>query len=331
MKIILASPKFPQPRGNTVTVQRISDNLQKLGVETAIISATDSFTPQTFPEADLVHGFHAYHFYQFMQKLAAPLEKYVVTLTGTDLNIDLFDEDKRDDVIASLKGAAAVHVFDDQAKGILIGELPEIAEKIVVIAQGSSVLPSVDSPAVKELGTFLFVLPAGIRKVKNVPRAIEMLSEVHEVKPELRLWLAGPILEKDEGEAVLELVQKHSDWIAYLGQLPHSSMGSLYRQADVLLNTSHAEGQPAAILEAMGYGCAVLVSDVQGNNGIVAHMETGLLYKSKTEFLKFAKQLMEDSELRQKLGTNAKRQIAEQHSSQDEAEKFLEIYKRILN
>lgn len=331
MKIILASPKFPEPRGNTVTVQRISDNLRKLGVETVPLSTTDDLAAKSLPDADLVHGFHAYQFYQFMKKLAVPPERYVVTLTGTDLNLDLFDENKRDDVIASLKGASAVHVFDEQAKGILVEELPEIAEKISIIAQGNSVFPATDPPAAKEPGTFLFLLPAGIRKVKNVPAAIEMLSALQESKPELRLWIVGPILEEDEGETLLELAQKHSGWVSYLGQLPHSSMGSLYGQVDVLLNTSLAEGQPAAILEAMGSGCAVLVSDVQGNNGIVAHLETGLLYSSETEFIEYARLLMEDSELRQKVGMNAKRRIAEQHSSQDEAQKFLDIYKKLLN
>jgi len=147
----------------------------------------------------------------------------------------------------------------------------------------------------------------------------------------VRLWIVGRFLEGDEGNTVLGLVQKHSGWVSYLGQLPHSSMGSLYEQADVLLNTSLAEGQPAAILEAMGYGCAVLVSDVQGNNGIVSHLETGLLYKNKSEFLAHARRLMENSELRQNVGMNAKKRIAEQHSGQNEAEKFLEIYKKILN
>ena len=331
MKIILAPPNFPQPRGNTVTVQRISDNLRKLGVETEIVSTTDESSVHLFPKADLVHGFHAYQFYRFMQKLPSPPSTYVVTLTGTDLNLDLFDKGKRNDVIASLKGASAVHVFDDRAKGILVEEIPEIAEKIAVVAQGNSEFPIVEPPAAKESGTFLFVLPAGIRKVKNVPAAIGMLSELHALKPELRLWLAGPILEDAEGETVLELADKYSGWIHYLGQLPHSSMGSLYEQADVLLNTSHSEGQPAAILEAMGYGCAVLVSDVQGNNGIVDHQETGLLYKDKKEFLDYAKLLMENDELRQKVGMNAKRQIAEHHSSLHEAAKFLEIYNRILN
>ncbi|CEG21379.1 Alpha-monoglucosyldiacylglycerol synthase [Planococcus massiliensis] len=331
MKIILAAPNFPQPRGNTVTVQRISDNLQKLGVETTILSTTGDAAAKPLPEADLVHGFHAYQFYQFMKKLAVPPEKYVVTLTGTDLNLDLFDKDKRKDVLSSLRGASAVHVFDEQAKGILVEELPEIAGKISVIAQGNSVFSEMDAPALKEPDTFLFILPAGIRKVKNVPEAIEMLAGLHKVKPELRLWIVGPVLEESEGEMVLRLVQKYRDWVSYLGQLPHSSMGSLYGQADVLLNTSLAEGQPAAILEAMGYGCAVLVSDVQGNNGIVSHMETGLLYKSPSEFMDYAELLMENSGLRRKVGMNAKKRIAEKHSGQNEAEKFLEIYNNLLN
>ncbi|MDN7242335.1 glycosyltransferase [Planococcus sp. N028] len=330
MKIVLASPNYPQPRGNTVTVERIAANLRRLGVQTEIISSTDEPVPSSLPTGDLVHGFHAHRFYKFIEQLAEPPRRYVVTMTGTDLNVDLFEPGKRQDVLACLRGAAAIHVFDEKAKAVLIEEAPEVEDKIYPIAQGNSEFSSARSPAQKEDGTFLFVLPAGIRKVKNVPTAIRMLEKLYARYPGLRLWLVGPVLEEAEGKLVEELVEQHKAWICYLGALPHPLMGPLYKEADVVLNTSLSEGQPAAILEAMGFGLPVLVSNIPGNSSIVVNEENGLLYSSEHEFLAYAELLMNNYEVRNKMGLKAKQHVAEHHSGTKEAEALFAIYRNIL-
>ncbi|MFZ3578467.1 glycosyltransferase family 4 protein [Virgibacillus sp. DJP39] len=331
MKIVLASPNFHQPRGNTVTVQRIANNLTEFGVEVEIISTTES-AQKPFPVSDLVHGFHAYRFYTFMQRLGANFDPYVITLTGTDLNHDLFDKERRNDVLACLTNAKAIHVFDNKAKQTLINEIPKLQDKIFTIAQGSSIFPESNSTNKKEKDTFLFVLPAGIRKVKNLPAAIDMLRDLHEKVPQVRLWIVGPVLEEEEGCAIKELAEKHKDWLDYLGQLPHLEMGSIYEQADVVLNTSHAEGQPSTIIEAMSYGIPVLVSNILGNSSIVSHEKNGFLYSDRNEFLAYAETIMNNYyEIKQTIGQSAKQYIARNHSADEEAETLLKIYSNILH
>ncbi|MDC3414534.1 glycosyltransferase family 4 protein [Aquibacillus sp. 3ASR75-11] len=331
MKVVLATPNFHQPRGNTVTVQRIADNLEHLGVQTDIVSTTERDSTATFPDADIVHGFHAYRFYTFMKQLGMTLDPYMITLTGTDLNHDLFDEKRRGDVLACLNGAEAVHAFDEKAKEILLQEAPKIKDKTYVIAQGNSDFPKVKPPIEKEENTFLFVLPAGIRKVKNVPSAINMLRVLHDKYVHVRLWLVGPILEEEEGDIVKELVDQHADWVQYLGQVPHSEMGAIYERADVVLNTSHSEGQSSALLEAMGYGIPVLVSDNQGNRNIVTHQETGFVYDTPNQFLELAEQIMNNDKLQQDIGVSAKQYTTKNHSGVYEAEALFRIYRSILH
>lgn len=330
MKIVLASPNFPQLRGNTVTVQRIATHLEKLGAETEIVSTTDDKTIGSFPSADIVHGFHAYNFYQFLQKLEKKPVHYIVTITGTDLNQDLFNPERRADVLASLRGAKAVHVFDEKAKSLLVKEIPELADKTFVLPQGNQPSPAGSTLITKEPESFVFFLPAGIRKVKNIPAAISMLHKLQLQHPQLRLWLVGPVLEEKEGEAVMELVNRHKDWIRYLGQVPHEDMGSVYRQADVVLNTSLSEGQPATILEAMGYALPVLASDIPGNSGILVNEEIGFLYKNQNEFLDYAGKLMNNNKIRQSIGQSAEAYVKQHHSSEREAETLLKVYQRIL-
>ncbi|MBT2689560.1 glycosyltransferase family 4 protein [Bacillus sp. ISL-47] len=330
MKVLLASPNFHQARGNTVTVQRISDGLKKLGIETEIINVKEGRKPSKMPQADIVHGFHAYRFGQFIDKLDTKPESYLVTMTGTDLNVDLFDKMKRSDVIRTLSEAKAIHVFDKEAKQILSSEIYGIQTKITVIPQGTVEFPETAPAFKKEQGTFLFVLPAGIRKVKNIPFAIEQLKHIYKNHKNIRLWLAGPIIEEDEGHMVKELAEKHKEWVRYLGQIPHEFMGEVYKQADAVLNTSHSEGQPAAILEAMQYSLPVLAFNNLGNRNIITHRNSGLIYTNPVEFLDYAEKLVNNNEMRIKIGRAAKFYVECNHSSECEAKTLQKIYESIL-
>ncbi|WP_179107184.1 glycosyltransferase [Sediminibacillus massiliensis] len=329
MKVVLATPNFHQPRGNTVTVQRIADHLNRAGIETEIISVTDDSSLQSLPEADVVHGFHAYRFYKFMQKLKQKPSVYMITITGTDLNHFIYDPETRDDVLASLNGASAVHVFNDEAKETLLKEAPSLKDKTYLIPQGADDFISSPFQIDKEENTFLFVLPAGIRKVKNVPSAISMLKKGHDKDSRIRLWITGPVLEEEEGALVQKMAEENKDWVTYLGEIPHKDMGAIYKQADAVLNTSHSEGQSSAILEAMAHELPVLVSGNQGNRSIVANGETGFVYDNADEFLDYVKQIMNNNELRQTIGKYAKAYIAENHSSQHEAEQLRKIYEEV--
>ncbi|EIM06924.1 group 1 glycosyl transferase [Planococcus antarcticus DSM 14505] len=330
MKIVLASPNYPQLRGNTITVQRIADNLKNLGVETEIISTTNENVIHSFPVADVIHGFHAYNFYQFLQKLDSKPAHYIVTMTGTDLNQDLFNPDKRLDVLTCLHESDAIHVFDKKAEELLIKEGPWLTNKIFIMAQGNQTSSTGVSSFTKEPDSLLFFLPAGIRKVKNIPVAISMLQELYQSYPQLRLWLVGPILEEEEGRIVMELIDRHKDWICYLGQVPHEEMGAVYRQTDVVLNTSLSEGQPATILEAMGHALPVLASDIPGNSSIISDRKTGLLYKTRNEFLDYAEKLVNNNKIRQSIGQSAEAYVKQHHSSEREAETLLKVYQHIL-
>ncbi|SES68395.1 Glycosyl transferases group 1 [Salinibacillus kushneri] len=325
MKVVLATPHFHQPRGNTVTVQRIADGLEKLGVTTEIVSITDEGIT-ALPEADMVHGFHAYKFYRFMQKINDIPKTYMITITGTDLNYYLFDSKTRAEVMDCLEGAKAIHVFNEKGKHILEKEVPSVSDKVFILPQGTSEFSESDFPVQKEDNTFVFTLPAGIRKIKNVPSAIKMLSKLHFKYPQTRLWIVGPVLEEQEGAIVKELVEENRDWVTYFGQVDHKHMGSIYAKTDSVINTSDSEGQSSAILEAMGFGLPVLASDNEGNKSIITHQQNGLIFSNESHFLDYAEQLMNHKKWTQHIGNRAEEYVRDKHSGSYEAKYLLSIY-----
>ncbi|WP_404332839.1 glycosyltransferase family 4 protein [Mesobacillus maritimus] len=332
MKVILVTPNFHQQRGNTITVQRIADKLSELKIRTEVVSITEENNIKTLPHGDIIHGFNAYRFYKFKEELATEINQYVVTITGTDLNHDLFDQNKRSDVVQSVIKAEFVHVFSDEAKQLLIREVPSVSKKVVIIPQDTDeFVVDTSSPFKKEEKTSLFVLPAGIRQVKNIPFAINGLKRLHEEFPFIRLLLVGPILEDKEWQKVKTLIDENQQWVQYIGEVPHQKMGTIYHQADVLLNTSYTEGQSTAIMEGMASELPVLVSNNNGNRSLVSNGLTGFVYENIFDFYDYAKQLILNPNKRRELGKAAKQYITKHHTNSNEAMSLLEIYNHIYN
>lgn len=68
MKVVLVTPNYHQPRGNTVTVERIAIGLNRLGIAIEIVSITKDTKFPPLPPADLVHGFNAYEFQKYWER-----------------------------------------------------------------------------------------------------------------------------------------------------------------------------------------------------------------------------------------------------------------------
>jgi glycosyltransferase involved in cell wall biosynthesis len=217
-------------------------------------------------------------------------------------------------------------------KDRLCEEFPELEGKIVIIPHTAKLEKRVYdfSDKVKLTGEeFIFLVPAGIRPVKNVIFCLGPLARLREKYPFLRLIYAGPILDEEYGAKFLEAI-KGLDWVIYLGAVPHEHMYSLFNLADVIINSSISEGMPNAILEAMSLGKAVLVSKIHGNEALVSDGQDGLIFDSESDFYSKAEKLIQEEDLRKKLGTQAKKKVRLNFSNRREIEDHLQVYKQAL-
>lgn len=335
-RVLLASPFLTANRGNTITVRRIAAGLRRLGLEVETVAYAEGNA--VFSPADVTHVFHASRFARFWRREMdhlAPPAPLVVTMTGTDVNRDLFDESGRYDVFWTLERAAAVVLFSEEAREMLRTQWPGDPAKLHVVPQGLSAFPDVPpEDCARHLPPkrgFTFLLPAGIRPIKNVLFAVRGLKRLRERGMEVHLVIAGPVLDAAEGERVRRAAQEEREWVAYVGEVPHACMPALYAQADVVLNTSRAEGQPAALIEALHFGVPVLASNVAGNRTIVRQEENGLLYTDLDEddFSAKATRLVQDDALRRRLTEAGRRDVATRFSAEAEARRLLAIYQAV--
>jgi L-malate glycosyltransferase len=335
MRVAILAPNYYQTEtGNAVTVRRIERHLKLLGCDLRVfpldqftgeqlLSELRAFAPQ------LLHAFHGYHGGRAAHALAESLGiPYLVTLTGTDVYQALSDQ-RSHDTHAALRGAARIVAFHGSVKKHLAEHLPTLDEWTVVIPQGV-VLPELPAGEKPADAPFTFLLPAGLRPVKNVLFPLEPLEELHRSHPQIVLLLAGPILDTGYAAEVMDALEQYP-FARYLGGIKHDAMAQCYRSADVVLNTSIMEGGMAnSLLEALSYAKPVLVSDIEGNRSIIKDGINGLVFRDEHEFLEKAEQLVNDPHLCQRLGRNGRALVQEKCSPEVESLAYLELYQTIL-
>jgi glycosyltransferase involved in cell wall biosynthesis len=339
-KIALVSPyTLPFYCGNSILVERLRAGLIRRGFMVVVYNAHQSnpedalaYTP------DILHTLNADKSYawaeQFLLKHTVP---WVITFTGTDYHSWCGINAPPVNIKKSMDHASALIVFHEQAAHALRCAAPEIAAKVRVIAQGISCAEGYnDHQAVRsQLGVtreeVVFLMVAGIRPVKNLELAIDAFTEVEKQTANVRLLLVGPVMDRQEADYILDRGSKLKSF-RYLGERHPEEVRKIMGACDVLLNTSHHEGMPGAILEAMAEGLPILASAVPGNTALIQNGKNGLLFKPRDRgaLIKAIIRLTGDSNLRKSLG-HAGRGIAEtRYSFTRELDTHYSLYTSLL-
>jgi len=116
-----------------------------------------------------------------------------------------------------------------------------------------------------------------------------------------------------------------------LDAVPEKVLEFLKRAALFVL-PSHQEGLPIALLEAMAAGIPVVVSPVGGITDVVTDCENGFLVPSgETRLLADRiKQLLEDQNLRRRMGERNYESALENHHPERTGEQLAVLYRSIL-
>jgi len=96
-----------------------------------------------------------------------------------------------------------------------------------------------------------------------------------EAAPELRLlMLGGGSLAK----MVQQLIEENGlrDYVYLGGQVTQASLPEMYRAADLYLSASHSDGSSVSLMEALGSGLPVLVTDIPSNREWITAPEGSL-------------------------------------------------------
>lgn len=214
-------------------------------------------------------------------------------------------------------GASGIHIIPNGVNTDLFHSSHEIA---VETAQrnGTSLLHSSGSGKVSRNsrgiseGHPIILFAKGLSPKNGASVAVEAMPIVRQIFPSADLFMAT-------------------------GQVPHSQMPALIRQADIVIIPSVPvagveEATSILALEAMASGKCVIASDIGGLREIIQHDKTGILVPpSDPEAL--ATEIIEalrDEGRREALGRNARAAILAHYTWEIAAEKTIRVYDDVL-
>jgi len=257
-----------------------------------------------------------------------------VTITGTDINHDLFKKNRKNKVIEVLKYSKKIVVFHKSIKNKLIKNSTTSNNKINIIKQSVKLeRKKYDLRRILGLNNndIVFLILAGIRDIKYHFFYINEFKKLNSKYNNIKLVISGPVLDQNFMNDLFNRI-KNIGWIYYLNGIPHDKIFYTLNSADVVMNISISEGGMSnSVLEAMYCGKAILASNIEGNKSIIKNNFNGLLFNSEIDFFKKAETLIKNKNLRDRLGRKAQEVLRKNFPFKEEVKDYVRVYGDILN
>jgi glycosyltransferase involved in cell wall biosynthesis len=145
-------------------------------------------------------------------------------------------------------------------------------------------------------------------RVKGIPDLILAAQQIVADHPDVRFAIVG---DGPQREALEEMVEGLglSDTVKLLG--PRDDVIELLHDLDVFVLSSHSEGLPSAVMEAMAAARPIVATAVGGVKELVADGESGILVEPRdpTALAGGIVSLLEDPERARKLGDSARARL----------------------
>lgn len=171
----------------------------------------------------------------------------------------------------------------------------------------------------------VLIAVAALVRRKGLDVLLEAIAGLGAARMCVLLWIVG---EGGERAALEESARRLgvASQLSFLGR--RADVADLLHAADIAVLPSRQEGMGVAALEAMAAGRAVVASDVGGLGYAVVHERTGLLVppENASALASALARLIRDPELRQRLGTEGPRRIAEGFLPEQMTDAYEKLY-----
>lgn len=249
---------------------------------------------------------------------------FSMTLHGSDLLLHAAHMDTK---LAESKFCLTVSEFNRRH---ILAHYPSVdASKILVQRIG---VPTPVAIATRDChpGVPPVLLAVGrLHPVKNHAFLLEACARLRQDGLDFRCVIVGDGPERHK-LALLIHELRIEDSVVLVGHVPHDGVGYYYQSADVIVLTSHSEGIPLVLMEAMAHGKIVLAPAITGIPELVIDGKTGFLYKPAAleEFVLRAQQICSSLESLQPIRRSARDHVREHFNQRKNLEHFAGVFLR---
>jgi len=202
-------------------------------------------------------------------------------------------------------------------------------EKLAVVHNGVEL---VENKGEKPEGRIKIVFIGRLSKQKDPELFLQALNELSEkVRKKVEVLIVG---DGKKRKKLRKFIKKHrlEENAKLLGRLERGKIFEILQGAHIFILTSHYEGFPRTILEAMSCGLAVIATDVGGVSEAV-DKDCGILVKrgDRKQVVEALTSLIERPELVSAMGKRARQKVEENFSLRKMCEKTYEVYEQVLS
>jgi len=278
---------------------------------------------------DLAHAFFGFPTGWLCYRTANKLP-YIISLRGSDVPGEharlKLDYKILGPVFAAIwKKAAALVAPSEGLKNRALKFLPSAA--IDVIPNGVELERFGPAETAQEPQILRLLTVGRLSVTKRVQILIDAVEIMHRKGCEVHFKIVGG------GQLLQKLKQIVSEKnlaniIEFTGRIDAEDMPQVYRQNDIFISASSAEGMSNAMLEAMASSLPIITTRCEGTEELIA--DNGLVVENANaeEIAKAVKTLVDDRQLYKQMSIAARRQ-AEKFTWSRAAEKYLTLYERL--
>lgn len=228
----------------------------------------------------------------------------------------------------ALGGKNSYVIVQNSSDKQMILDLKAVNRARVLSVKGSGVNLELYSFSKEQNYPIGVVMVSRLLKDKGVWEFVEASKILKQEGVEVKFKLYGTI----DMENPASLIKSDLEKIADEGSVEvcgfAKDVNGVFSQANIVVLPSYREGMPKVLLEAAACGRAVITTDVPGCKDAILPNITGLLCKAKDEksLAKQIKILVDDEELRQKMGRAGRELALNEFDIKKVIEKHFDIY-----
>lgn len=178
---------------------------------------------------------------------------------------------------------------------------------------------------VKKAKKFVVLWVGSIADVKQPLLFIDLAKNF----PNVSFWMVGG----HKSDKLYESFLNHSknlDNFEFFGPVPPNEINVFFEKASILVNTSMFEGFPNSFIQAW-MNCTPVVSLNADPDGSISKFKLGFHSGTITVLNEDLKKLLEDDNLRQKMGCNGREYVEKNHNIEDVVNKYVKLFNQLIN
>ena len=259
---------------------------------------------------------------------------YVISAWGTDvmkfpqknfLNRKILNYNlNRADIICATSNTIKDYLFPITTKNI----------KVIPFGVDTNVFFKKTVQSLFDKTSFVIGCIKALESLYNVDVLIKSFSvlKLRHIDKSLKLLIIGVGSQENELKQLVKNLKLEDD-VIFTGRIPFSEVSNYFNMIDVLANLSDYESFGVSVIEAMACEKPVIATNTGGLKEIIENQEFGSLVdignidQTADEIEKY----LLDSDLKQKVGLQARKKIIEKYNWNTNVTQMIEVYSNLLN